>query len=104
MSPAELLAAGERGEMSLPHPTRCNLVELDARLRVHGSLAGLLQGERERRAPPILPKVVELGEQRSVLMPWDPEYQLSAGEGTPPEIQFTEELRALPARVEHGRG
>jgi 8-oxo-dGTP pyrophosphatase MutT (NUDIX family) len=103
-SPAQLIAASERGEMSLPHPTLCNLIELDARLRAHGSIAALLEGERERRMPPILPKVLMLGEQRTVVMPWDAEYHASAGAGTPPGIVFPDELRALSPRAVNVRG
>jgi 8-oxo-dGTP pyrophosphatase MutT (NUDIX family) len=104
LTPAKLLAASARGEMSLPHPTLCNLIELEARLNLHGSIAGLLQGERERRLPPILPKVLEVAGQRTVLMPWDQEYQASAGAGTPPSIVFPEELRTLPSRAVNARG
>jgi 8-oxo-dGTP pyrophosphatase MutT (NUDIX family) len=104
LSPAELLAAGARGEMSLPHPTLCNLMELEARLQVHGSIPGLLQGERQRLLPPILPKVLEVDGHRTVLMPWDHEYHTSAGAGTPPTIVFPEELRTLQSRAVNARG
>lgn len=104
LSPAQLLAASERGEMSLPHPTLCNLLELEARLGVHGSVPALLQGERQRVLPPILPKVLDLDGQRLVVMPWDAEYQASAGEGTPASIVFPEELRAMQSRTVNARG
>jgi 8-oxo-dGTP pyrophosphatase MutT (NUDIX family) len=104
LSPAQLLAASERGEMSLPHPTLCNLLELEARLSAHGSIPALLQGERQRQLPPILPKVLEIDGQRTVVMPWDPEYQTSTGDGTPPIIVFPEELRALQSRALNARG
>jgi 8-oxo-dGTP pyrophosphatase MutT (NUDIX family) len=103
-SPAQLITASERGEMSLPHPTLCNLIELEARLHAHGSIAALLQGERARLMPPILPKVLTIHEQRTVLMPWDAEYHASAGEGTPPGLEFPEELRALSSRAVNVRG
>ena len=104
-SPTELIAASHRGEMSLPHPTLCNLIELESSLQTHGSIASLLATERHRPVPPILPKVVALEQQRMVVMPWDPEYQSSAGEGTPPHLEFPPTLcTLLPARVNHARG
>jgi 8-oxo-dGTP pyrophosphatase MutT (NUDIX family) len=104
LSPNELLAASARGEMSLPHPTLCNLLELQEQLSRHGSISGLLSGERERQLPPILPKVIEIDGQRTVLMPWDAEYHTMSGEGTPPGIVFPAALRTLQSRATNARG
>jgi 8-oxo-dGTP pyrophosphatase MutT (NUDIX family) len=104
MSPAQLLAAHARGEMALPHPTETNLIELDDCLRSHTTVAALLQAQRQRQVPPILPKVVDLQQQRMVVMPWDPDYHSCAGEGTPSHLAFPANLCALPARVAHARG
>lgn len=99
MTPGALIAASERDEMALPHPTHCNLVELEQSLQRHGSVTNLLNAERSRSVPPILPKVIDVDGQRTVVMPWDPTYQTAGGEGTPPHIEFPEALRSLPARA-----
>jgi len=104
LSPAELLAASTRGEMSLPHPTLCNLLELQEGLALHGSISGLLNGERERVLPPILPKVVDIEGQRTVIMPWDDAYHTSAGEGTPASLEFPAALRSMQSRAANARG
>jgi 8-oxo-dGTP pyrophosphatase MutT (NUDIX family) len=104
MSPTQLLAAHARGEMALPHPTETTLIELDTSLRLHSTLPTFLAAERQRRVPPILPKVAELDHQRMVVMPWDPDYQRCEGQGTPAHIEFPANLRVLPARVVHARG
>lgn len=104
LSPGALRTADARGEMSLPHPTLFTLMQLDTHLKTHGSINQLLSSERQRRLPPILPKLVEIEQQRSVLMPWDADYHSSVGEGTPADIEFPEELLALSSRALHIRG
>jgi 8-oxo-dGTP pyrophosphatase MutT (NUDIX family) len=69
--PAEALAAGRRGELSLRLPTQKNLALLDGASGVAAALARL----RARPAPPtITPRIVMEGGRRRVLLPGEPGY------------------------------
>ena len=66
-----------------------DLAESHAR---HGGLAGMLAAERERAAPPVMPRIeVRTGEVR-VVMPWDPGYGEVSGEGCQPTRGFPPHL------------
>jgi 8-oxo-dGTP pyrophosphatase MutT (NUDIX family) len=100
MSPAALIEAARAGRMSVAQPTLYNLLELDASLREHGSLAAMLAAEAHRAIVPILPKVISAtAESRSILLPWDPEYQAIPGEGTPSGVSWPARLASLPSRT-----
>jgi 8-oxo-dGTP pyrophosphatase MutT (NUDIX family) len=99
MSPAALVEAARAGRMPVAQPTLYNLLELDASLRQHGSLAAMLAAEARREIVPILPKVTSANAQsRSIMMPWDPEYDATPGEGVSAG-RFPKRLTDLPART-----
>jgi 8-oxo-dGTP pyrophosphatase MutT (NUDIX family) len=100
MSPAALVDAARGGTMPVAQPTLYNLLELDASLRRHGSLDAMLAGEARREIVPILPKVMSAdARSRSIVMPWDPDYQSTPGEGTPAGMAVPKRLAGLPART-----
>lgn len=98
MTPAALIAAANAGTMPVPQPTLFNLMELDACLDAHGSLAAMLESAKQRRVVPILPKLIQNAGTVMVL-PWDPEYVNLAGESSPADIEYPRALLELPSRV-----
>jgi 8-oxo-dGTP pyrophosphatase MutT (NUDIX family) len=98
MTPAALITAAEREAMPVSHPTLYNLMELEAALRASGSLGACLRSARARRVPPVLPKVMREGTPMMVL-PWDADYPSLPGDAAPPELEYPNELRALPSRM-----
>ena len=98
MSPAAIVAAALTGDMPVSHPTLYNLMELDAVLRQHGSLHGLLAEESQREVIAILPKMIR-EEQTAMVLPWDPFYRNFVGESVPEHLEYPARLRALPPRM-----
>jgi 8-oxo-dGTP pyrophosphatase MutT (NUDIX family) len=76
-TPAELLAANERGEIKLPPPTFWHLSDLLSFATVDETLAW--GRKRPRRA--VRPKLVPVGETLAVVLPWDAEFASLPGEG-----------------------
>jgi 8-oxo-dGTP pyrophosphatase MutT (NUDIX family) len=68
--PARALDAHRAGELSLVFPT---IRQLES-LRVHRSAEEALSAAREATVEPILPKVIEEGKDRRVVLPGDPAY------------------------------
>lgn len=99
MRPADLIAAAQRGEMPISHPTLCNLHDLQAALVRHGSLDALLAGESTRTVTPIAPKILREDGRNIIVMPWDPGYASAPGEGAPPDAEYQGALRDLPSRI-----
>src|SRR5262249_55915418 len=100
MSPAALVDAARAGRMPVAQPTLFNLLELDASLRAHGSLAAMLSAEAQREIAPILPKVIRASaEAREIIMPWDPQYAATPGESAPIPDRYPKRLRELPSRT-----
>ena len=102
INPASVAAAIERGEIVMVPPTLLTLEDLDESYRRHGSLAAMLEGERGRETPPVMPRMeVREGEVR-VVMPWDPGYAEVPGEGCDPGHEFpghfTRRLSSLTVR------
>jgi len=98
MTPAALIAAANAETMPVSQPTLCNLMELDACLHAHDSLAAMLENAKQRRIVPILPKLIQ-NAGTVVVLPWDPEYARLAGEGAPAGIEYPRVLLELPSRV-----
>jgi 8-oxo-dGTP pyrophosphatase MutT (NUDIX family) len=87
-------------EALVPAPaTRCSLADLAASVREHGSFEYVLSAERERSVPPIMPKILRIGGNITVLLPWDPEYQATPGEGTPGDVEIPGRYQRFPARL-----
>jgi 8-oxo-dGTP pyrophosphatase MutT (NUDIX family) len=80
-------------------PTRFSLGDLALCLRKHGSVDRLMRFEADRDVVPMLPKILRINGQMTALMPWDPEYQSSPGEGIPPETQIPGQYLDFPSRV-----
>ncbi len=99
LPPAQSIAAAQRGEMPLSHPTLYNLHELAAALQRHGTLSGLLAGEAARPVLPIMPKMLREKGSVTILLPWNPDYADAAGEGVPANIDYPQALRSLPALI-----
>jgi 8-oxo-dGTP pyrophosphatase MutT (NUDIX family) len=97
MTPAAVIAATHDGTMTLSRPTLYNLMELDASVRQHVSLNAILAAEARRDIAPVLPKIRRA--ERMIVMPWDEEYQMLAGDGVSPNITYPQCLRALPSRT-----
>ncbi|HEX2441404.1 MAG TPA: NUDIX domain-containing protein [Methylomirabilota bacterium] len=70
LTPAEAVAAMQRGEISLRNPTVKNLMLFDGAT----STAHALDRLRDRVVTTIRPRVIMEGDQRRVLMPGDPGY------------------------------
>ena len=97
MTPHDLLQAARRRDMPISHPTQCNLHDLQATLERYGSLDALLAGEASRQVTPILPKMFREESRMAIVMPWDPAYESSPGEGLP--VADCGTLQGLPSRV-----
>jgi 8-oxo-dGTP pyrophosphatase MutT (NUDIX family) len=97
----DLRAGGPLPEPSLipAPPTRFSLGDLALCLRKHGSVERLMRFEAARHVVPMLPKILRINGQMTALMPWDPEYQSSPGEGIPPETQIPGRYLDFPSRV-----
>jgi 8-oxo-dGTP pyrophosphatase MutT (NUDIX family) len=90
--PAHAPDAIERGEIRVVPPTLLTLEDLAESHARHGSLEAMLEGERGRAAPPVMPRIdVGAGAFR-VVMPWDPGYATVAGEGCLPADGFPAHL------------
>ena len=99
MRPAELIAAAKRGEMPISNPTLFNLHELQAALVQRGSLEELLKQEAARTVVPVLPKILRDSGISTIVLPWDPDYNSSPGDGIALDSAYHGTLRALPSRM-----
>jgi 8-oxo-dGTP pyrophosphatase MutT (NUDIX family) len=92
------------GEMKMAPPTRATLEDLWSSNRLHGGLAAMLEAERTRIVPPILPKMVEVGtDELEIVLPWDEHYQQAPGEGCRTLASYPDYLTALPSRMRFPR-
>lgn len=99
LSESDVRAHVASGEMKLAPPTRLTLEDLWAAHRAHGGLAAMLEAERTRCVPPILPRWVALeGEGTELVLPWDPGYTGIAGEGCAVLDRYPAYFTGLPAR------
>jgi 8-oxo-dGTP pyrophosphatase MutT (NUDIX family) len=80
-------------------PTRFSVGDLAFCLRAHGSLDRLMQRERTRVISPIMPKILRTGTAAWALLPWDPDYTSTPGEGTP-SMHIPTQYLNFPSRIE----
>jgi 8-oxo-dGTP pyrophosphatase MutT (NUDIX family) len=80
-------------------PTRFSLGDLALSLRRHGNVDRLMQLEAARHVVPMMAKILRVNGQLTALMPWDPEYHSSPGEGIPPDTQIPVHYLKFPSRV-----
>jgi 8-oxo-dGTP pyrophosphatase MutT (NUDIX family) len=86
------------GEMKMAPPTIATLQDLWRSHARHGGLDAMLDAERTRLVPPILPKIVPDGERLAVVLPWDPEYGALPGEACAAWPEYPDYLAELPSR------
>jgi 8-oxo-dGTP pyrophosphatase MutT (NUDIX family) len=92
------------GEIRLAPPTIATLEDLWCSHRRHGRVDAMLEAERARPVPPILPKVVQAPGGVEVVLPWDREYTALPGDACvvldcyPPHLKVQPSRLALPAR------
>jgi len=92
------------GEMKMAPPTRATLQDLWSSHRLHGGLAAMLNAERTRIVPPILPKMVEVGTaELEIVLPWDEQYERTPGEGCRTLESYPDYVTALPSRMRFPR-
>ena len=83
----------------LAPPTRISLAELKAALREHGNAQRLMQLEAQRDVMPILPKLLREDGHVTVLLPWDPQYAATPGDGVPVDARCAARYIAFPSRL-----
>jgi 8-oxo-dGTP pyrophosphatase MutT (NUDIX family) len=81
INPASIAEAVERGEIKVVPPTLLTLEDLAESFARHGSLAGMLEAERGREVPPVMPRIDVREDSVRVVMPWDSGYGDVPGEG-----------------------
>jgi 8-oxo-dGTP pyrophosphatase MutT (NUDIX family) len=81
VNPATVAASIERGEIQVVPPTLLTLEDLAESHARHGGLDAMLEAERGRPTPPVMPRIEAGPSGVSVVMPWDPRYGSVAGEG-----------------------
>jgi 8-oxo-dGTP pyrophosphatase MutT (NUDIX family) len=86
--PARVHEAIERREIRVVPPTLLTLEDLAESHARHGSLAAMLDAERGRATPPVMPRIEVRPDEFRVVMPWDAGYAQVAGEGCEPECGF----------------
>lgn len=92
------------GEMKMAPPTRATLQDLWSSHARHGGLAAMLEAERTRIVPPILPKMVEAGaDEIEIVLPWDELYGCTPGEGCKMLESYPDYVTALPSRMRFPR-
>ena len=92
------------GEMKMAPPTRATLQDLWSSHRRHGSLAAMLEAERTRIVPPILPKRAESGTAEiEIVLPWDEQYEQMSGEGCRTLASYPDYVTAMPSRMRFPR-
>jgi len=80
-------------------PTRFSLGDLALSLREHGCIERLMESEAARHVVTIVPKMLRLNDQLTVLMPWDPGYPSAPGEGIQPGTRIPPHYLNFPSRV-----
>jgi len=88
VKPARVHEAIERREIRVVPPTLLTLEDLAESHARHGSLAAMLDAERSRATPPVMPRIEVRTDEFRVVMPWDAGYEQVAGEGCRPEGGF----------------
>jgi hypothetical protein len=88
VQPARIQEALERREIRVVPPTLLTLEDLAESHARHGSLAAMLEAERDRPTPPVMPRIEVRPDAFRVVMPWDAGYLQVPGEGCDPASGF----------------
>ena len=87
-------------KMKMAPPTLSTLEDLWRSHDRYGGLDAMLEGEREREVPPILPKMIARGPAHvEVVLPWDPEYGALPGDACEVWERYPGYLAAQPSRL-----
>ena len=86
------------GEMKMAPPTIATLQDLWSSHARHGGIDAMLEAERRRLVPPILPKLIVDEGSFQTILPWDAEYARIPGESCAVWESYPEYLLALPSR------
>jgi hypothetical protein len=87
-----------RGDMMMAPPTVATLADVQQTFARYSSLPAMLEGERRRSVPPILPKLLVANGEATVVLPWDPEYARLGGEACFAAAGYPERLTRQPSR------
>ena len=90
--PALAPEAIDRGEIRVVPPTLLTLEDLAESHALHGGLEAMLEAERGRAAPPVMPRIDVAAGAIRVVMPWDPGYAAVPGEGCRPAESYPAHL------------
>ena len=90
--PGRLQEALARREIRVVPPTLLTLEDLGESHARHGGLAAMLEAERGRPTPPIMPRIEVGADAVRVVMPWDATYAAVPGEGCLPLEGFPPHL------------
>jgi len=90
--PSRLHEALERREIRVVPPTLLTLEDLSESHARHGGLDAMLEAERGRATPPVMPRIEARPDEFRVVMPWDPGYAAIPGEGCQPADGFPPHL------------
>jgi 8-oxo-dGTP pyrophosphatase MutT (NUDIX family) len=90
--PARVQESLERREIRVVPPTLLTLEDLADSHARHGGLAAMLEAERGRATPPVMPRIEVRADEFRVVMPWDPSYSAIPGEGCLPAEGFPPHL------------
>src|SRR5262245_34108100 len=104
LTPQDACRAAARGEMQLAPPTLLTLEDLDEAYASRGSVEALLNAERGRATPPVLPRIRMEGTTIQVLMPWDPAYAQTPGDGPAPATVYPPHLTRRRSKLVFQRG
>jgi len=101
--PSRLREALERREIRVVPPTLLTLEDLAESHARHGGLEAMLQAERPRATPPVMPRIEVCAEEFRVVMPWDPAYGELPGEGCCEPAGYPAHLAARRSRLSVAR-
>ena len=100
----EVRAHVASGEMKLAPPTRMTLEDLWSAHRARGGLEPMLEAERTRCVPPILPRwIAHENDEVELVLPWDAQYAHIAGEGCTVLERYPDYVTVMPARSRRAR-
>jgi 8-oxo-dGTP pyrophosphatase MutT (NUDIX family) len=91
------------GDMRIAPPTSATLQDLWRSHALHGGLDAMLEAERGRSVPPILPKMIAAGDATEIVLPWDPRYEETAGAGCKVLPRYPAYIESMPSRVRFAR-
>jgi len=91
------------GDMRIAPPTSATLQDLWRSHARHAGLDAMLEAERGRSVPPILPKMIVAADATEIVLPWDPQYQQTAGAGCKVLPHYPAYIESMPSRIRFAR-